>query len=299
MVDMSVEIIDRMALRGPTISNLVRLHSMPVCTHTFRLMFRRLPQLMLQRAIVGIKRLCGPRQRIVLRLCALYLLDVPVWPAEHCLANTWTRHLAAGVVKVMPVHLQLGLLPVLAGSQCRAGNEVILELSTQSPYAARVAEVLSATTRPLPILEYVCYRALVHMIPYLMQHAMYRELITVLRQYPVRAIQAGVFTFLAEHGQQPFSFFVPHLMPIFGACPHVAIYRMFCQDVPTMLSVCHEQQPAGLRAIVRMCPGVRADYNWWRRRYMVMGRDNRGGDSLSSRLHALDDTMWRLIVVYV
>lgn len=299
MVDIGTETIDRMALRGPTISNLVRLHSMPTNQYTFELMYRRLPQLMLQRSLAGLKRLCGPRQRIVLRLCALYLLSVPVWPAELFLVNKWTRHLAAGVVKVMPTPLQLGLLPVLAESRCRAGNEIILELSTLSSYAVRVAQVLSAVARPLPILEYVCYRTLVHMMPYLMQHAMYRELIVVLRKYPVRAIQAGVFTFLAERGQQPFSFFIPHLMPTFGVCPHVAIYRMFCQDVSMMLADCHERQPAGLRAIARMCPGVRADYNWWRRRWMIKGRGTRNGDALSSRLSALDDFLWRLIVMYV
>lgn len=259
--------VDKIARDGPTTANLHALVNIPHIAAAFELMYRPLPQLMLKRALAGIRNLSVPRQRLVLKVCRRYLFHVPAWPAAAMLASDDTKYLAAAVVKLMPMEQQVPLLPNLVGSRARAANEIVLELSAMNPCATFVAEALSALPKPSPLMEYVDPCTLLQMAPYLMFHGMRTELVRALRDNPPIAIECGVFTHLLENGGVPMSFMFPAWQ--YPYTVHEALYSTWYYRVPHLLPRCADEHPGALRTLGQNCPVVKAAYAWHRRRNVM------------------------------
>jgi len=264
---LTCEAVDKIARDGPTTANLHALLNIPHVATAFELMYRPLPQLMLKRALAGIRNVSVPRQRLVLKVCRMYLFHVPVWPAAAMLASDDTKYLAAAVVKLMPTEQQVSLLPNLVGSRARAANEIVLELSAMTPCATFVAETLSALRKPSLLMEYIDPCTLLQMTPYLMFHDMRAELVRALRDNPPIAIDCGVFTWLLENGGEPPSFMFPAWQ--YPYTVHEALYSTWYCRTPYLLTDCAEEHPGALRVLAQNYPLVKAAYAWHRRRNVM------------------------------
>ena len=291
--------VEKIARNGPTTANMHALINMPHTALAFELMYRPLPQLMLKRALAGIRKLCVPRQRLVLKVCRRYLIHVPAWPAAAMLAGDETKYLAAEVVRMMPVQQQVPLLPHLVASRTRAANEIVLELSRTNPCATFVAEALSVQRKPSPLLEYVNPCALLQMTPYLMFHGLRAELVRALRDNPPIAIGCGVFTWLLENGGDPLSFFFPAWQ--YPDAVHEALFSTWYYATPHLLERCADEHPAALRALARSCPLVKAAYGWHRRRNVMCGlsRSRRPKPGWAAWLAGQSGEVRRLVLEWV